>query len=83
MPINYSRLKSLTARDIVSALIKDGFYLRNQRGSHQRYRHSDGRKVTVSYHHPSDTFKTKVLKSMLEGQARWTEQDLKRLNLIK
>jgi predicted RNA binding protein YcfA (HicA-like mRNA interferase family) len=48
--------RSLTAREIISALIRDGFSLHNQRGSHQRYRHADGRRVTVTYHRPGDTF---------------------------
>ena len=83
MPIEYSRLRSLTAREIISALIRDGFYLRAQQGSHQRYYHSDGRRVTVSFHKPSDTFPPKTLKSIIEAQARWDESDLVRLKLLK
>jgi predicted RNA binding protein YcfA (HicA-like mRNA interferase family) len=37
--IPWGALRSLTAREIISALIRDGFSLHNQRGSHQRYRH--------------------------------------------
>ncbi|MCK4475512.1 MAG: type II toxin-antitoxin system HicA family toxin [Methanophagales archaeon] len=83
MPIDYSKLRSLTAREIISALSRDGFYLRSQRGSHQRYYHPDGRKVTVSFHSPSDTFPPKTLKRIIEKQAKWTEQDLKRLKILK
>jgi predicted RNA binding protein YcfA (HicA-like mRNA interferase family) len=83
MPINYDQLRSLTARQLTNALIKDGFYLRAQRGSHQRYRHFDGRRVTVSFHRPADTFPPKTLKRMIEDQACWDEEDLKRLKLIK
>lgn len=83
MPIDYSKLKGLTTREIISALIKDSFYLKNQVGSHQRYHHPDGRRVTVSYHKPSDTFPLKTLKSIIEIQACWTEDDLKRLRLVK
>ena len=50
MRIDYTKLRNLTAREIINALIRDGFYLRNQRGSHQRYYHPDGRRVTVSFH---------------------------------
>lgn len=82
MTIDYSKLKSLTAREIISALIRDGFELRNQKGSHQKYRHSDKRRVTVSFHSPADTFNIKTLKSMVEIQACWAEDDLKRLKLI-
>jgi Predicted periplasmic or secreted lipoprotein len=83
MPIEYSRLRSLTAREIIGALIRDGFYLRAQQGSHQRYYHADGRRVTVSFHKPSDTFPPKTLKSIIEEQARWDEADLVRLKLQK
>jgi len=83
MAIDYSKLRSLTAREIISGLIRDGFILRSQSGSHQRYRHLDGRRVTVSFHRPGDTFDPKTLRSMIELQARWTEADLRRLGLVK
>jgi predicted RNA binding protein YcfA (HicA-like mRNA interferase family) len=82
MAIDYSQLRSLTAREVISALIRDGFFLRSQVGSHQRYRHPDGRRVTVSFHHPRDIFPLKTLKRMIEDQARWTEADLRQLRLL-
>jgi predicted RNA binding protein YcfA (HicA-like mRNA interferase family) len=81
--INYSKLRSLTARELIGALIKDGFSLDRQSGSHQQYSHSDERRVTISFHHPGDTFTPRTLKSMIEKQAKWNEDDLKRLNLLK
>jgi len=45
MSIDYSKVRGVTARKITAALRSDGFYLRSQRGSHQRYHHPDGRKV--------------------------------------
>jgi predicted RNA binding protein YcfA (HicA-like mRNA interferase family) len=81
--IDWSRLRSLTAREIINALDRDGFSLRNRSGSHQRYRHPDGRRVTVSFHRAGDTFRPKTLRSIVETQARWTEDDLRRLKLIK
>jgi len=80
--IDYSKLRSLAARAIISALIKDGFYLDRQSGSHQQYEHQDGRRVTVSFHHSNDTFSPKTLKSMIEKQAKWTYEDLERLKFI-
>ncbi len=83
MSIEYAHLHSLTAREIISALTRDGFRPRSGRkGSHQRFQHLDGRRVTVTFHKSSDTFAPKTLKSMIE-QARWTEADLKRLKLIR
>jgi len=81
--IDYSKLRSLTARELISALIKEDFSFDRQTGSHQQYCHPDGRRVTVSFHHPRDTFSTRTLKSMIEKQAKWSEADPKRLNLLK
>ena len=83
MSIDYSKLRGLTVRKIIAALKRDDFYLRSQRGSHQRYQHPDGRKVTVSFHTSGDTFTYKTLRDMIELQAKWIEDDLKRLKLIK
>ena len=80
--IEWRRLRSLTAREIINALARDGFVFYSQRGSHQRYRHADGRRVTVTFHRASDTFPIGTLRSMIELQARWTEDDLRRLSLI-
>jgi predicted RNA binding protein YcfA (HicA-like mRNA interferase family) len=80
--IDYSRLRSLTARRLIVALLADGFALARQRGSHRLYRHLDGRRVTVSCHHSSDTFPPGTLRSMIETQARWTDSDLRRLSLL-
>jgi predicted RNA binding protein YcfA (HicA-like mRNA interferase family) len=82
MTVDYSKLRSITARQLASALKSDGFQLQRQKGSHRHYRHPDGRRVTLSFHHSSDTFRPGTLKSIIEIQARWTEKDLARLELI-
>ena len=83
MGVNYARLRSLTAREIISALIRDGFNFDRASGSHQIYFHPDGRRVTVTFHGPGDTFAPGTLKSMIEKEARWTEEDLSRLKLTR
>ncbi len=80
--IDYSKLRSLTAKKIISALIKDGFHLDRESGSHQQYLHPNKGRVTVSFHHPSDTFPPKTLKRIIQ-EAGWTEKDSKRLRLLK
>ena len=82
MALDYSRLRTLTAREIIAALFRDGFSLDRQSGAHRLYRHPDGRRVTVSFHHAGETFEIKTLRSILELQARWEENDLSRLRLI-
>jgi predicted RNA binding protein YcfA (HicA-like mRNA interferase family) len=83
MPIDYSKLRSLTARELERALFGDGFFLKTQRGSHRRYQHRDGRRVTVPFHSPGATFVPKTLRSIIDEQAGWNENDVKRLRLIK
>ena len=80
--IDYSRLRSLTAHQLISALIRDGFLFDRQRGSHHRYRHPDGRRVTVPFTRTGETFAPKTLRTIIEDQSRWTEDDLKRLGLL-
>jgi predicted RNA binding protein YcfA (HicA-like mRNA interferase family) len=82
MTVDYSRLRSTPARRLAAALHDDGFEVHRQKGSHRHYRHPDGRRVTLSFHHSSDTFPLGTLRSITEVQARWTEADLRRLGLI-
>jgi predicted RNA binding protein YcfA (HicA-like mRNA interferase family) len=79
--VNYALLRNLTAREIIAALVRDGFSFDRGSGSHQIY--PDGRRVTVTVHAPGQTFPPKTLKSMVEAEARWTMDDLKRLKLIR
>jgi predicted RNA binding protein YcfA (HicA-like mRNA interferase family) len=83
MGVNHAHLRSLTAREVISALIRDGFSFDRGAGSHQVYYHPDGRRGTVTFHAPSDTFAPKTLKSMVEREAHWSEDDLRRLKLIR
>jgi len=83
MAIDYSKLRGLTTRKLVLALLKDEFSLVRQSGSHKIFRHPDGRRVTLSYHKGSQTFPPKLLKIMIEEQAKWNENDLRKLGLMK
>lgn len=80
--VDYSRLRALSARRLIGALQKEGFFLERQRGSHQHYRHPDARRVTVAFHRASDTFPPKTLKTMIEDEVRWSGDDLIRLDLV-
>ena len=48
--------RGLDARTFIRALEEDGFSESRIVGSHHRYEHPDGRRVTVAYHKRSDTF---------------------------
>jgi len=80
--IDYSKLRQITARELLKAIEKDGFIFKNQKGSHKRYIHKDGRRVTLPYHHSSQTYPIKTLKSIIESHAQWNHEDLLRLNLV-
>ena len=84
MSIPWGRLRSLTARQVVAALRRNGFALVRQTGSHRQYIHPDDlRLVTVSFHRPGQTFTSETLRSMLQVQAKWTAADLTRLGLLR
>ena len=83
MAVNYALLRTLTAREVISALSRDGFVFDRGAGSHQIYYHPDGRRVTVTFHSPGDTFAPKTLRGIIQDDARWPEEDPKRLKLIK
>jgi len=74
-------LKNIPVRGLIRALEQDGFQYKRRKGSQRVYRHLDGRRVVVHYHHPKDTLPPGTLQSFLNG-TKWKEDDLKRLRLI-
>src|SRR5450432_716889 len=83
MAIDYRGLRSVTARELIAALNRDGFYFVRQAGSHRRYAHADGRRVTVAPYGSGDPFTIKTLKSTIERQANWTADNQVRLGLLR
>jgi predicted RNA binding protein YcfA (HicA-like mRNA interferase family) len=75
-----NRLKNTPVRKLIMALEKDGFEYKKRKGSQRVYRHSDGRRVVIHYHHAKDTLPRGTLQSFLSG-TKWNEVDLKRLGL--
>ncbi|HLB95480.1 MAG TPA: type II toxin-antitoxin system HicA family toxin [Patescibacteria group bacterium] len=45
-----SKLPSLTAKDLIRIVKKCGFSLYRQKGSHQIWKHQDGRWTTIPFH---------------------------------
>ena len=80
-PEAFQRLRSTPVRQLIRALERDGFAFRRTQGSARVYRHSDGRRVVVHYHHSGDTLPMGTLRRVLRG-ARWAEEDLRRLGLL-
>lgn len=64
-----SKLPRLKSRDLVSIVLKLGFRLRDQSGSHAVYVHPDGRKTTIPIHPTEDIgigLLTKIIKKDLQ-----------------
>ena len=54
------------AHDVVRVLRRHGFFFVDQRGSHQKWRHADGRQVIVAQH-GSKPIPIGTLKSIVKG----------------
>ena len=93
MAIDYSKLRSLTARRLIRALKRDGFREYRRKGATRffairrsrwlLFAHPDGRTTTIHLHKMNQTFAVGTLKSIIEQQVQWVEDDLKRLGLLK
>lgn len=44
------KLAEVLPKDLLQALLKAGFFISNQSGSHVRLHHEDGRKATLAIH---------------------------------
>jgi len=66
-------LRNVQARQIVSALERDGFSKTHQTGSHATYRRG-GQKVMVPIHSPGAAIPIGTLRRII-ADAGWTEDD--------
>ena len=73
--------RGITARQLTRALEEDGFIEERITGSHHIYT-KQALTVPVAYTRPNDTFPIGTLRSMIR-LAGWTEDDLRRLQLVK
>lgn len=67
-------MKVYTSKDILKLLIRDGWYIKHQVGSHLQLAHST-KKGKVTLPHPKKELAIGTLKSILK-QANLTEGDL-------
>ena len=75
-------LRNTPVRELISALERDGFSYRRTNGSGRVYRHADGRRAVIHYHHRGDVVSMFILRSIVHG-TQWTLEDLVRLRLIR
>jgi predicted RNA binding protein YcfA (HicA-like mRNA interferase family) len=70
------KLPAMTGERLVSILLKNGFYVARQSGSHVILKHANGRRTTVPMHKGRDL--GKGLLHQIMGDAGLTLDDLKR-----
>jgi len=72
-----SVLPKITAKEIIAVLVKLGFYLARQSGSHKIYKNTEGKRITVPFH-AGKILHPKVLKSIIKD-ANINEGQLKEM----
>ena len=77
-PSGRLNLPAVTKARFVRALGKLGFVLQHQKGSHQKWRHPDGRLVYV-YMHPREELRPSTLRAILRDAQIPEEEFLKAL----
>jgi predicted RNA binding protein YcfA (HicA-like mRNA interferase family) len=83
----WNQIKNTTAEDLKKALERDGFTTEAKRGATLGFYKAattpggDPRRVVIHYH-PKKTYGGKFLEGLI-NDAGWTEDDLRRLKLIK
>jgi predicted RNA binding protein YcfA (HicA-like mRNA interferase family) len=67
------RFPVCTAKDVIKVLQRRGFALAGQKGSHQKWRHANGRQVIVAVH-GNKPMPIGTLKSVIDGSGIDVEQ---------
>jgi len=69
------KLRNAPVRKLIRALEQDGFQYKRRKGNQRVYRHPDGRRVIIHYHHAKDTLPLGTLQGFLNG-TKWNVDDL-------
>ena len=76
------QLRNTSVQGLIRALERDGFSYQGRRGATRLYRHLDGRRALIHFHHGGDTLPIGSLRAVLRA-TMWDEAALRRLKLIK
>lgn len=77
----WKQIKNVTADRLIEALLKDGWVWDETRGAEQVFWGAGGKRISIHYH-PKKTYGPGLLKALL-ADTDWTEDDMRRLKLIK
>ena len=75
-------LRNVPVRRIIRALEHEGFQFTERQGSQRVYRHPVRGRVVIHYHKGNRPLTPVEIRNLLAGTG-WTEDDLKRLGLLK
>jgi predicted RNA binding protein YcfA (HicA-like mRNA interferase family) len=73
-----SKLPLLTAAEIIKILLKIGFELKRQKGSHMFFQHSDGR-TTVIPNHPGEKIDRGLLNKIIKHDLQITIDEFNKI----
>ena len=76
----WSQIRAISVERLMRALRADGWEEEKSRSATRPF-YKEGRRVVIHFH-PRKTFGPKILKGILESIG-WSEEDLKRLKIIK
>jgi predicted RNA binding protein YcfA (HicA-like mRNA interferase family) len=74
-----SRLPIVNAKELEKLLLKLGFEIQRQKGSHKFYKHADGRYTTIP-HHPGEDLSRPLIKTILNQIDLPSEEFIRLLN---
>jgi predicted RNA binding protein YcfA (HicA-like mRNA interferase family) len=74
-----SRLPIVNAKELEKLLLKLGFEIQQQKGSHKFYKHPDGRYTTIP-HHPGEDLSSPLIKTILNQINVPAEEFIRLLN---
>ena len=83
-PNIWGQVKNLTCDELISAMEKDGWVRDDdKRGATLAYYNATRKSRVVIHYHPKKTFQSPKLLKNIIADIGWTEEDMKRLKLIK
>jgi predicted RNA binding protein YcfA (HicA-like mRNA interferase family) len=74
-----SRLPIVNAKELEKLLLKSGFEIQRQKGSHKFYKHPDGRYTTIP-HHPGEDLSRPLIKTILNQIDLPSEEFIRLMN---
>lgn len=82
-PNVWAQIKNLTCDEIISGLEKDGWVRDARSGAQLLYYHPATRARVTIHYHPKKTYQSPKLLKNIVAEIGWSENDLRRLKLIK